>query len=94
MFNLTQAANWSEIGKTRQKLVKCNNIPENTRRIDNDYQVGQNVLIRNDELIRKSQNVKVGPFVITEVHTNGTVRIQRGKIMERLNIRRLVPYFE
>jgi hypothetical protein len=79
MFNLPHAADWSEIGKTRQKLAKRDNIRENTRKIDNDYQVGQKVLIRNDEIIRKSQNVKVGPFVITQVHTNGTVRIQRGK---------------
>ena len=75
MFNLPHAANWSEIGKTRQKLVKRDNIRENTRRIDNDYQVGQKVIIRNDEIIRKSQNFKVGPFVITKVHTHGTVRI-------------------
>ena len=94
MFNLPHAADWSKIGKTRQKLAKRDNIRENTRRIDKDYQVGQKVLIRNDEIIRKSQNVKVGPFVITQIHTNGTVRIQRGKITERLNIRRLVPYFE
>ena len=94
MFNLSHAADWSEIWKTHQKLAKRDNIRENTRRIDTDYQVGQKFLIRNDEIIRKSQNVKVGPFVITEVHTNGTVRIQRGKITERLNIRRLVPYFE
>ena len=94
MFNLPHAADWSKIGKTRQKLAKRDNIQENTRRIDNDYQVGQKVLIRNDEIIHKSQNVKIGPFVITGVHTHGTVRIQRRKITERLNIRCLLPYFD
>jgi hypothetical protein len=31
---------------------------------------------------------------VTAIYTNGTVRIQKGKIKERVNIRRLFPYFE
>jgi hypothetical protein len=32
--------------------------------------------------------------LITSVHTNGTIRIQSGAKSERLNIRRVTPYFE
>ena len=45
-------------------------------------------------ILRKAEDPQEGPYKITEVFTNGTVRIQRGTINERLNIRRLRPYFE
>ena len=32
-------------------------------------------------------------YNITKIYSDGTVRIQRGSINERINIRRLVPYF-
>jgi hypothetical protein len=36
----------------------------------------------------------MGPYRITHTYTNGTVRIQRGVVNERVNIRRLTPYKE
>ena len=36
----------------------------------------------------------MGPYQITHTYTNGTVRIQRGVVNERVNIRRLTPYTE
>ena len=35
-----------------------------------------------------------GPYTITQVYCNGTVRIQRGSISEHINIIRLTPYIE
>ena len=63
-------------------------------RVDYDYAVGQKVTIKSDGILRKSEDKNTGPYVITQVHTNGTVRIQRGSVSERLNIRRIDPYFE
>ena len=34
-----------------------------------------------------------GPYPITHVYTNGTVRIQKGNVKERVNIRRIIPKF-
>ena len=35
-----------------------------------------------------------GPFIIEQVHTNGTVSITRApNIVERINVRRLKPYY-
>ncbi len=39
-------------------------------------------------------NPRTGPHVIKHVYTNGTVLLQRGAIEERVNIRRITPYFE
>ena len=36
----------------------------------------------------------LGPYEVTEVFTNGNVRIQRGAVNERINIRRLEPHFD
>ena len=94
MFDIPYLADWHAIGQRRQQLVDRNNARENARRIDYDYRVGTKCLLIRDGVLRKGEDQFEGPFTITEVHTNGTVRIQRGSISERLNIRRIVPYFE
>ena len=94
MFDIPYIADWTDIGKHRQALVESNNARENRRRIDFDYTVGQKVLLTKDGILRKAEDKHLGPYVITQVHTNGTVRIQRGTVSERLHIRRLTPYFE
>ena len=94
LFDIPLIADWSDIGKRRQTAVNKDNARENGKRIDFDYTVGQKVLIKRDGIIRKLEDKYIGPYTITQVYTNGTVRIQRGTISERLNIRRLAPYFE
>ena len=46
------------------------------------------------ERLNKLEDKYDGPYTITDVHVNGTVRIQRGTVNERVNIRRITPYFE
>ena len=70
------------------------NLRENKHRGDYDYTVGQNIYIKNDGMQRKMDSPKQGPFKITEVFTNGTVRIQHGNVNKRINIRRIEPHFE
>ncbi|KAL7548106.1 LOW QUALITY PROTEIN: hypothetical protein ACHAWF_011395 [Thalassiosira exigua] len=94
MFDIPYVADWIAIGRRRQQLVDHNNARENARRIDYDYRVGQKILLTRDGTLRKSDLKYDGPSTVTEVYTNSTVRIQRGTVNERLNIRRIVPYFE
>ena len=94
LFDIPYLADWKAIGQRRQELVNRDNAKENARRIDFDYAVGQKVLLRKDGILRKAEDKYLGPYVITQVHTNGTVRIQRGTMSERLNIRRITPFFE
>ena len=77
----------------KQKLIDKANLRENRKRIDYDYTVGQEVYIKNDGVQRKMDDPKQGPFTITDVFTNGTVRIQRGNVNEQINIRRIEPHF-
>ncbi len=66
---------------------------KNAIRIDYDYKVGDKVLVINEGILRKAESAYgKEPWTITTVHTNGTIRIQRGTKMERLNIRRVEPF--
>ena len=79
----------------RQRKADVANKRENSKRIDYDYKVGQKAYIVNTDIHRKLNGPKKGPYLkITEVYTNGNVRLQRGAVNERINIRRLEPHFE
>ncbi len=91
---LTFIADWKTIGEHRQRLTDRNTDRENDGRIDYDYKVGQKILVWNKGILRKAQSIwQNDPWTITTVHTNGTIMVQRGNKLERLNIRR-VKLFE
>ena len=56
--------------------------------------LGKKVILEKPGLISKLSAPRTGPYRITHTYTNGTVRIQRGIVNERVNIRRLTPYKE
>ena len=93
LFDIPHLADWKAVGERRQHLVSQNNARENKQRVDFDWAVGDRALLAKDGTLRKAEDKYTGPFVVTSVHTNGTVRIQRDTVNERLNIRRLRPYF-
>jgi hypothetical protein len=94
LFDIPFIADWKIIGEHRQRLTDPNTDVENKGRIDYDYKVGQKILVRNEGIHRKAQSLcQKGPWAITAVHTNGTITIQCGKKIKRLNIRR-VKLFE
>ena len=67
---------------------------ENSKRISHDYAPGDQVLVTKDGHFRKLDEPYKGPFPITDVYVNGTVRIQRSaSVSERINIRRITPYW-
>ena len=92
LFDIPYVADWNVIGKRRQEQVESTNRRENKSRLPHDYAIGDKVLIKKDGILRKAEDKYEGPYTITQVHCNGTVRIQRGSISERINIRRLTPY--
>ena len=61
--------------------------------LDYDYKVGDKVLVINEGILRKAESAYgKEPWTITTVHTNGTIRIQRGTKTEQLSIRRVEPF--
>jgi hypothetical protein len=88
-------ADWGGIEQQRQKEMGSNNRRENVSRISHDYKVGDKVLLKKPgQHLRKLEAPRTGPHTVAAIYTNGTLRIQKGKVNERVNIRRLSPYFE
>jgi hypothetical protein len=95
LFDIPYIADWNKIGVHRQHQTDLNTARENLHRADYDYKVGDKVLIRKDGILRKTESrYDSEPWTITSVHTNGTIRVERGTKSERINIRRVTPYFD
>ena len=95
LFDIPYIADWNKIGDYRQHQTDLNTKRENQQRVDYDYQIGDKILIRKDGILRKTESrYDSEPWTITSVHTNGTIRVERGTKSERINIRRVTPYFE
>ncbi len=95
LFDIPFIADWQKIGEQRQRLTDLNNAHENKARIDYDNKVGQKVLVRKEGILRKSESIwHRKPWLITSVHTNGTITVQRGNKLEWMNIRRVNPFVE
>ena len=91
ILNCEHIADWQAIKKRKQQLIKYNNKKENRTRTQYKYEVDEHILLRN-KLARKMELPYKGPYKITKVFDNGTVRIQMGTIEDRVNIRHIVPY--
>jgi hypothetical protein len=88
-------ADWGEIEQQRQKEMGRNNRRKNASRINYHYKVGDKILLKKPgKHLRKLEAPRTGPHTVTAIYTSGTVRIQKGEVNERVNIRRLFPYFE
>jgi hypothetical protein len=72
-----------------------NNKRETASIINHDYKVGDKVLLKKPgKNLRKLEAPRTGPHTVNAIYTNGTLRIQKGNVNERVNIRRLFSYFE
>lgn len=96
ILNIPFIADLNNIRNRRQEIVNRSNDRENANRLDYNYQVGDWILIRSDahQVVQKLEERWFGPFQITQVHVNGNVTIRRRPgVVERINIRRIKPYW-
>ena len=87
--------NWNKIYERRRRQQIKDNEKENKGRTNHEYTVGENVVIltRTNERTGKLLDFKhEGPYCITKIYNNGTVKIQRNNFEEIINIRRIKPY--
>jgi hypothetical protein len=87
-------ANWAAITMRKQESIDKSNKQENRKRIPHTYNVGDKVLLEKPGKQGKMSAPREGPYEIVHVSTNGTVRIKKGIVIQRVNIRRLTPYFD
>jgi hypothetical protein len=95
LFGIPFITDWQKIGENWQQLTDLNNARENKVRIDYDYKVGQKVLVWKESILRKAESIwHRKPWLITSVHTNGTITVQRGNKLEQMNMQRVKPFVE
>jgi len=98
IFSFRMRADWEAVERKRNQLAIVGNNRENKKRMQYEYSVGEKVLIvrKSYERVRKIGDVPTeGPFEIVSINDkNGTVRIQRSRYIETINIRRLKPFEE
>ncbi len=95
LLDIPFMADWQKIGEHRQQLTDLNNARENKGRIDYDYKVGQKVLLRKEGILRNTESIwHKKPWLIMTVHTNGTITVQHGNKIDRMNIQRVKPFEE
>ncbi len=87
LFDILFIADWQKIGERRQRLTDLNNAREYEDRIDYDYKVSQKVLLRKEGILHNAESIwHKRSRLITTVHTNGTITVQCGNKINRINI--------
>ena len=75
LLNISFIADWQYIKERKQNLILQNNKRENKTRIDHTYAVGDQVMIEADPS-RKLEGARfIGPYTVSQVYDNGTVRL-------------------
>ena len=87
-------ADWALIEQQKQNSINNSNLQENKSRVPHEYKVGDKVLLQKPGLLRKMTTPYSGPYEVSHVFTNGTLSIIKGAVIQRVNIRRVVPYRE
>jgi hypothetical protein len=90
LFDIPFIADWNKIEDYRQHQTNLNTACKISKQVDYDYKIGNKVLLTQEGILRKAESpYSKEPWTIMTVHTNGTIRIQRGTQLERLNIWRV-----
>ena len=93
ILNIKHVADWEHIWQWKQLRINHNNKRENMQRNNHQYKVGDKILVKRKKN-SKNELEFMGPFHITQLNDNGTVRFQKGIINDAVNIRRIKPFFD
>jgi transposase InsO family protein len=96
LLNVSFVADWQYIKERKQKLILQNNKKENKTRRPHQYQVGDRVMIKEDPNRKHGADRYSGPFTLTQVNNNGTVKLSKvarrgGAVIETWNVRNIDP---
>ena len=76
VLNIQHKADWTAIKARKQQLIRKNNQIENSKRIPYTYHMGDQVMLES-HCANKYEQPFIGPYVVRQVNTNGTVRACR-----------------
>jgi hypothetical protein len=78
--------------KRYQDIINKSNQKEKASQIPYEYKVGDQVLVQTPGILWILSTPRTGPYPVTNVSKNSTIRIQKGIVSERVNIRRITPF--
>jgi hypothetical protein len=91
ILNVKHISDWEHIRQRKQTRINENNKRENKSRRAHQYSIGDKILVK----ARKNSKHELeydGPYAITQVNDNGTIRFQKGIVNDVINIRRIKPF--
>ena len=88
ILNINHVADWEHIRQRKQLWINLNNNQDNMRRNNHQYKVGDKILVKHKKNSKQKLEF-MGPFPITQINDNVTVRFQKGIINDAINIRRI-----
>ena len=92
LMPIQHIADWQFVRNRQRKIIQKNNERENASRISHNYCVGDLVLVKQEQQRKYGSDPYLGPYEVTEVRNNGTLRIRMGSITDTWNIRNVHPY--
>ena len=93
-INTKFIADWDYIRQRKQNIIHNNNERENAKRILHTYQIGDRIMLKKYIQHKYGGPEYEGPYAITTVNDNGTVRNQWRKFHDVVNIRNIKPYYQ
>jgi transposase InsO family protein len=94
ILNIRFQADWHMIQQQKTKRIQKNNETENSKRKHYNYSIGQKIMILQDPSRKHGTNPYDGPYQMTHINKDGTVRVQIGPVQSTYNIRNIHPYNE
>ena len=82
------------IKQHKELLIKQNNAKENTKQIPYQYHIGDKILVKCGWQAKYADSPYEGPYKVTRVGTNGTLRYSTGVVDDVIKIRNVTPYNE
>jgi hypothetical protein len=76
ILNIKHTPNWEDIRQQKQLKIDKNNKLENAKHVDHQYQIGDEILLQRKRRSKHKQEYE-GPFELTAINYNGTVRFQK-----------------
>ena len=80
-------AGWAGTKLRKQSLIGKGAAPGSRCRAQHDYKIGDKALYAKPRIIPKMEQPRTGPFEVKQVHANGTLAIEKGAAIGRVNIR-------
>ena len=93
ILGVKHKANWAYIKSQKDKISCKNNINKNKTKIKHKYKMEDKILLRARTNLKYSMDAFSGPFRITKLNNNGTVKIKMGCVEDTYNIHNIKPYY-